>query len=168
MAKLTHKILALDLSLSSPGYAVLGVNKEGKPVLVEVGHIKTTGKLGYGGRLHQIDTMIDQVLSRNDGIEVIVREKGFSRFAAVTQALFRVVGVADLRAFNHGFRKVVEIAPSAVKKMIAEHGKATKDAVEIGVRNILCLPEYFEFGTDDESDAIAVGLTYYFAHSLIE
>ena len=65
----------------------------------------------------------------SDGINVFVREKGFSRFPHETQALFKVVGVADLTAWQKCRTVYEEIAPSAVKKLLVGSGKASKEEV---------------------------------------
>ena len=65
----------------------------------------------------------------SDGINVFVREKGFSRFPHETQALFKVVGVPDLTAWQKCRAVYEEIAPSAVKKLLVGSGKASKEEV---------------------------------------
>jgi crossover junction endodeoxyribonuclease RuvC len=165
-ALLAHKILALDLSLSCPGYAVLEL-KRGTPRLVEKGHKKTTTKKGNGGRLEEIADLLDTIFKRHDDIEAVVRERGFSRFPSVTQSLFRVVGVSDLYAWKNGYPKIVDIPVKTVKERIAGRGNADKKAVEAAVRRLLNLPDDFTFETDDESDAVAVGLAYYYLSDLL-
>ena len=63
------------------------------------------------------------------GIDVFVREKGFSRFPHETQALFKVVGVADLVAWQKCRAIYEDIAPAAVKKLLSGSGKASKEEV---------------------------------------
>ena len=58
-----------------------------------------------------------------------MREKGFSRFPYETQALFKVVGVADLTAWQKCRAVYEEIAPAAVKKLLVGSGKASKEDV---------------------------------------
>ena len=63
--------------------------------------------------LHEILELLDKL---SVGIDVFVREKGFSRFPNETQALFKVVGIADFTAWKYGHREFHEIAPTTVKK----------------------------------------------------
>ena len=58
---------------------------------------------------------------------MFVREKGFSRFPHETQALFKVMGIADLTAWQKCRAAYEEIAPAAVKKLLAGSGKASKE-----------------------------------------
>ena len=125
---------------------------------------KKNAKMGIGYRLGQIETGLNKLLKGHDGqIQAIVREKGFSRFPAITQALFRVVGVSDLVIYKNGCDQLpfAEISPTSVKKLVTGNGKASKEEVEEAVRTFLIEPQkdYF-FETDDVSDAVAVGIAY--------
>ena len=46
-----------------------------------------------------------------------------------TQALFKVVGIADLAAWRQSKTQFEEIAPTTVKKLLTGSGKATKEDV---------------------------------------
>jgi Holliday junction resolvasome RuvABC endonuclease subunit len=65
------------------------------------------------------------------GIDVFVREKGFSRFPHETQVLFKVMGIADPTAWQKCRAVYEEIAPSAVKKLLAGSEKASKEEVAV-------------------------------------
>lgn len=158
MTSFTNITLALDLSLTSSGIAILATTPEGQPIILEATHVPTLAKHSHGHRLWQIYDEIERYFKAYEP-EHVVREKGFSRFPAVTQALFKVVGCSDLVAHKYG-HTVAEIPPTKVKKALSGSGKASKDEVAAEVTRILRIedPEYF--ATDDESDAAAVGITY--------
>lgn len=157
----------MDLSLSSPGFAVLGVTDEGDPLILEVSHVKTNAKKSHGYRLGEISEEIDRYITVYDP-EYIVREKGFSRFPATTQALFKVVGISDLYAHMRTEKEIAELSPTTVKKVVTGSGKATKQDVEKAVKKILRIDKPDFFATDDESDAVAVGLAYMKRKGLVE
>ncbi|MBQ8962515.1 MAG: crossover junction endodeoxyribonuclease RuvC [Clostridia bacterium] len=90
-------------------------------------------------------------------VAVFVREKGFSRFPHETQALFKVVGVADLAAWTTCRTEFMEIAPTTVKKLLTGSGKAEKDTVAAALEEYVGSHDY---ATDDESDAVAVGIAW--------
>src|SRR5690625_7424716 len=90
----THVTLAKDLSLSSPGFAVLAVTENGEPLVLNKSHVKTTSYNVHGHRLLMIDDEIRRLIKEYKPSHV-VREKGFSGFPRTTQALFRVVGCSD-------------------------------------------------------------------------
>lgn len=156
----------LDLSLSCPAFAVVAV-EGGKPKLIEKSHVKTNAKLWHGRRLVQIEQELQRYLEKYD-FTAIAREKGFSRHAQTTQALFKVVGVSDLTVAKNGGKSITDIAPTTVKLQVAGSGKASKDEVAKAVIEILGLQnEARPFVTDDESDACAVVLTYLKQNKLI-
>lgn len=159
MTPFTHITLALDLSLNGPGFAVIAVTPEGHPILLEKSHIVSRAAAKHGEKLTVIGAEIERYF-KTYGPDHVVREKGFSRFAATTQALFKVVGIADVVAYEFGVKQVAEIPPTTVKKAITGSGKASKDEVATEVLRILQIEDVDFFATDDESDACAVAITY--------
>lgn len=159
-------ILAMDLSLNLPAFCIAEVNTETKQFrILEVRHVdnKRNTKMTHAEKLKTIADEIRHICSKYHGsIDVVVRERGFSRFATTTQALFRVVGVSDLTILEGcGISTIEEIAPTAVKMAIAGYGKASKEEVEEGVRERLMDDQKsFEFYSDDEADACGVAMTY--------
>ena len=115
------KLLALDLSLSSTGYAVIQW-EDGCATVLEVGHIdnKRKGRMkwSHGKRLMNIYEELSFVINSYPDIEMVVREKGVSRFNRSTQVLFRVVGVVDLLLEEYGLQPSKEITISETKKVI--------------------------------------------------
>lgn len=159
------RILAMDLSMSFPAYAIIDI-VNGKALVRDVRYTdnksKNANKLSHAERLSRIAKDISQIFKDYPDIDAVVREKGFNRYANVTQVLFRVVGISDLKVFEgSGITKIDEIAPTSVKRLIAGDGKASKDEVAEGVReHLVPLQKNMEFYTDDCSDAIAVGISW--------
>ena len=58
-----------------------------------------------------------------------VRERSFSRFARETQALNKVVGIADLAVWHTAHTFFHEIAPTTSKRLLTGSGQASKEAV---------------------------------------
>lgn len=160
---MNKKVLAMDLSLNLPAFAVVGIN-DGVPEIIKVCHVdnKKKTKWTQAEKIKATADALRQIMSEHKDFDGIVRERGFSRFAQTTQALFRVVGVSDLVALEEkDCKQIEEIPPTTVKSLIAGYGKATKDEVEEGVRDLLPDSQKdFSFATDDESDAVAVALAY--------
>lgn len=148
------KILALDLSLKCTGYAILDTNKNEIKVITS-GVVETSPKNSTGERLRNIQCLIECLLSTHD-IDVVVREKGFTRHNIATQQIFKVVGVTEYTCSRYGFN-VEEIAPTTIKKYIGGSGKASKEEVEAGLIKLVGERKY---KTNDESDAVGVGCTY--------
>lgn len=170
MTNYTDITLAMDLSLTSPGFAVLAVF-EGKPISLEVGHIKTKGKT-HGAKLVEISDEVTHYLAKYKP-KHIVRERSFSRFPAATQAIYKVNGVVDytLEAYAEVYNTpniTNEIAVTSVKKLVTGGGKASKQDVEKAVIKLLQIEQVGYFANDDESDAAAVGIAYLKQEGLIE
>lgn len=153
-------ILALDLSLRCTGYAILETNNEdsGEPQIkiVTSGIVETTPQETTGERLRKIQGLLECLLSTYK-IDVVVREKGFTRHNIATQQIFKVVGVTEYTCSKYGFI-VEEIAPTTIKKYIGGSGRASKEEVEAGLHKIVGERKY---KSNDESDAVGVGITYY-------
>lgn len=154
--------MALDLSLNSTGYAVLDWDSASqKATVIELGHVdnKKQGimKWSHGQKLKRIYNRIGTVVARSLP-DVIVREKGVTRFNRATQVIFRVVGVTDLVVEQLVGQSCQEIGITEAKKLITGDGKAEKSEVAAKVQDFLTEP--VEFAVDDESDAVAVGIAY--------
>lgn len=163
----------MDLSMSLPAYAVMDI-ANGKVLVKEIRYTDNKSgnrpKLSHAERLDRIAKDIAGIFKDYPDIEAVVREKGFNRYANVTQVLFRVVGVSDLKVYeNSGITKIDEIAPTSVKRLVAGDGKASKADVEEGVREHLVeLQKDLTFDTDDCSDAVAVGIAWFIKGGYIE
>lgn len=154
-------ILSMDLSLNLPAFCVAEVT-DGVFTVLEVSHVDNKkGKLTTAEKLGRIAWHLKNIFQKYGHFDIVVREKGFSRFANTTQLLFRVVGVSDLVAYDEMcLREIEEIPPTTIKTIVAGYSKADKQEVEDGVRKLLQPHQKkMEFYSDDESDAVAVALT---------
>jgi crossover junction endodeoxyribonuclease RuvC len=124
-------------------------------------HLNNRGEKKCHGQI--LAEIYDQITELAVDGAVFVREKGFSRFPHETQALFKVVGVADLAAWRICGTEFVEIAPTTVKKLLTGSGKASKGEVATSLEKYIGIHKY---EADDESDAIAVGIGYLIKNGL--
>ena len=90
-------------------------------------HLNNRGETKCHGQI--LAEIYDLITELSVDIAVFVREKGFSRFPHETQALFKVVGVADLAVWKAYGTEFVEIAPTTIKKLLTGSGKANKGEV---------------------------------------
>jgi len=150
-------IFAFDLSISCVGIAIFDTIGN----LVEVLSIKTNPKQTHGERLRQIgDKFCDLRYQYNTS--TIVIERAFSLHNISTQVLYRVHGLT-----NYLFYDCTQVyyAPTTIKKAITGTGKADKEEVKR-----IILKEHFPdatFKNTDESDAVAIGLTYFIDKKII-
>lgn len=154
-------VIALDLSMNCTGYAV--VEAESKQVrLIKKGIIKAKAKESHGQRLkRQYDTL--EALRELYPDAVIVKESVHPGRAKTAIILAKVHGIIDL-LFNE--ETIHEYPAVTIKKQIANNGKAKKNEVMDAVNRHLHHHgiDNVTFNTDDESDAVAVALTYLYEH----
>ena len=150
-------VLAMDLSLSSPAFAVIK-KTTGKPKVLHLSSVKTNAKKSHGYRLFQIYNHLKDIYEEFEGqIDFVASEKGFSRHARTTQILYMVHGVARVCSYMNGY-EVEEMSPTTVKAKVGGSGKASKEQLADAVRGYFT--EELFFKNDDESDAVAVGLCF--------
>ena len=142
-------IWALDISMSRTGVAIFDESGE----LVKVTSIETKSKDKAQVRLEHIARNL-VYLDIDHPCEILVMERGFSRFNLATQALFRVHGVVNYLFWT---KEQIYYPPKVIKQSLVG-GKATKQEIYDWVRRRF--PETVP-ANDDESDAIAIGCCYF-------
>lgn len=147
-----HFVLGLDVSMNSTGWAVLGV-KNKTVYLVDSGIIKANTKKPHGSRLRKQRESFVEIIEKYQP-QYAARESGFSQHKKATQVLFKAYGMTE-ELFNG---ETDEYAASTIKKVVTGSGKASKTELQEAVRIELNLPEDFTFKSDDESDAMGIGL----------
>ena len=158
------KILAMDLSLNLPAFAVCTV--EGGVLSVDaLYHIdnKRPAKLTHAEKLERVRLMISEIQNQHGAFDYVCRERGFSRFNRTTQTLYKVVGMSDWACHEYlNQKEIYEYPPTTVKCALTGSGKASKEQVEQAVRNRLneAGQEDIQFYSDDESDAVAVAFCH--------
>ncbi|MEW4131940.1 crossover junction endodeoxyribonuclease RuvC [Bacillus thuringiensis] len=149
------RILAMDLSLACPAFAVLEI-RQGEVSVIHLSHIKTSPKKSTGYRLFQIEQHLQEILGKFT-FDLVVMEKGFNKFALATQQIQRTVGVVLVTLMRNGYENIGELSPTSVKKCITGSGKASKEELAEALDQYLGVIEY---KTNDESDACGVGLAF--------
>ena len=142
-------IHAYDLSMSSTGFCIFDENMN--PVLID--SIPTKASYSHGKNLKLIANKMMQ-LKNEYPTKTITIERGFARFNTATQVIYRVHGVCNL--IFHDCEQIY-YPPKTVKEAILK-GDATKKQIQETIRNKY--PDIV-FKNEDESDAFAVGLTYF-------
>lgn len=159
--KVVH-ILGLDVSMNACGWAVLQL-KNDVPIYVGSGVLKGNTKLTHGQRLRNQRQLFNRLLLTYQPT-YIARESGFSRHLLSTQVLYKAYGHCDEFFAEY---LLVEYTATTIKKVVGGYGQASKKEVERAVRFFLHLPSTTVFESDDETDAIAVALTFLFQHNLV-
>jgi crossover junction endodeoxyribonuclease RuvC len=159
----------LDLSLTSPGFAVISV-KDRIPTLIATSIIKTDAAEMVALRYEVIEAHALLFFRQHTPDSAIIREvwppsrnyaqndKVHGSWSAVDRALLRL-----------GLAVTENLTPPNVKKLVTGNGRAEKPDVADHVRRILRLGASYPFKAGyDESDAAAVILAYLIREQLID
>ena len=152
------KLLSID-----PGYERIGIalinhdeTRKKKDVLIYSACFKTSSALPFPKRLKAIGKEIERLIVKHKP-KVLAIEKLY--FAANHKT---VMGVSEARgvivycsAYND--LKIFEYTPSQIKVAVTGYGKANKKMVMSMVPKLINVPTLTN--SDDELDAIAIGLT---------
>lgn len=165
------RILSFDISMSSPGVAIIEVNK-GRAEVVSVSHVKTSSNDPHPLRADIVEAWATIFIATNSKkqFDYVVREDFhgmsslqnypvFAAWAGIERATHRFSLTFDkhVTTTKTGRKKTtLGMSQSAIKLVVVGKGKAEKAEVDVAVRRWTGYTG--EFATDDESDACAVGL----------
>lgn len=150
------KILAIDPGFERVGIAILKHEPKEKDVLVYSTCFKTSAKIPFSERLKLIGEEIEKVIKKYKP-EALAIEKLFFTTNQKT-----VMGVSEARGAiiyvaSHLGLQIYEYTPPQIKVAVTGYGKADKNMVMSMVPRLIKME--IETNSDDELDAIAVGLT---------
>ena len=155
------RILAID-----PGFARLGVaiieKKQHKEVVLFSCCITTLKKDPFAERLFFIGNEIKKIIKKYSPQSLAIETLLFNTNQKTALKVSEARGVVIYEAVQHKL-PVYEYTPLQVKMAITGYGRATKPQVTEMVIRILPLDTSKE-RRDDETDAIAIGLTHCAIH----
>ena len=158
------RILAIDPSLRSTGFAVLERLAGAKVRALEYGTIPNAPKLLPSSCLVAIHARLAELSARHQpecaAVEAVIFVQ--SHRTAITLGAAR--GSAILAMAQRGL-PVFEYAPTDVKQAVVGRGGASKDQVAFMVRALLGLTETPQA---DAADALAIGLTHFQSHDSVQ
>lgn len=139
----------LDLSMSNTGVVVFKGD-----IPIYVGSIPTSSKDTHGVRLKVIYDFLSELKDKYPP-NLIVIERGFSKFNTSTAVLYRVHGCVNMLFSDV---KQIYYPPKTVKEAVCGSGKATKANISDKVKELF---PHIMWKNDDETDACAVALTHF-------
>lgn len=164
-------IYGLDISLKNTGIAIFSVQGDliyknsittvvnKKTGLINIPNIKNK-EYETGLRLNVIYQELKRLKTLYPPEKVII-ERGFSRFHTATQNLFRVHGIVNLLFCNV---PNIYYPPKQIKSVILSGTSEKKDLADV----IMSKLDIAEFKDTDESDAVAIALTYLIENKIID
>ena len=151
------RILSVDPSLRSTGFAVLERLPGGKARALEYGTISNAAKLLPSSCLVAIHDRLAELIQRHEPESAAVEAVIFVQSHRTAITLGAARGAAILALAERGL-PVFEYAPTDVKLAVVGRGGAAKDQVAFMVRALLGLTETPQA---DAADALAIGLTHF-------
>ncbi len=154
------KILAIDPGYERLGIAIIEKAPKQKEVLVHSECFKTSAKLPHAARLGLIKTRIEEVIAEFTPEKLAIETLFFSKNVKTALLVSEARGAIIATATTAGL-VTREFTPNEIKVAITSYGKSDKPAMMSMIPRLIEIKK--DIKSDDEFDAIAVGLTY-FAH----
>jgi len=145
------RILAID-----PGYERVGIAILGKDTLVFSECFKTSSKIPFSERLFLIGREIESVIKKYKPKLLAIEKLFFATNQKTAMSVSEAKGVIVYEAKKAGL-KIFEYTPLEIKIAVTGYGKSDKKSVINMVKKLIKINE--NKNSDDEIDAIAVGLT---------
>lgn len=157
------KILAIDPGYERLGVAILEKEPRGKEVLLYSECFKTSAKIPHHERLTFIGNKIKEVIGVYNP-EILATEKlYFSNNQKTALLVAEARGVILYSASSLGL-PVFEYTPAEIKIAVTGYGRSEKRQIIDMVKKLIIVEK--EKKSDDEFDAIAIGLTHFATHHI--
>ena len=150
------KILAIDPGFERIGIAILERIPKEKDTLVYSTCFKTSAKIPFHERLTAIGTEMENVIRKYKPQALAIEKLYFTTNQKTVMNVAEARGVIIYTA-SHNDLSIFEYTPPQIKLAVAGYGKATKDMVMRMVPKLIKMD--IKTNSDDELDAIAIGLT---------
>lgn len=153
------RVLAIDPSLRSTGYAVLE-KLNGKVRSLEYGLIRNRPEIASSSCLVAIRDRLAELVQRYKPDSAAIESTIYVQSFKTAITLGAVRGAAIVALAERGI-PIYEYAPRRVKQAVVGKGAAAKQQVGFMIRAVLGLTEN---PPPDAADALAIGLTHFQAH----
>ena len=152
------KIISIDPGYERLGVAILEKQKNQKEILVFSECFKTSTKIPHYERLTLISQEIRKVVKKYKP-EILATEKLYFSRNQKTALLVAEARGAILSTVGELGLKIFEYNPSDIKIAITGYGRSEKNQIIDMVRKLIVVKK--DTKSDDEFDAIAIGLTHF-------
>lgn len=157
------KIIAIDPGFERVGIAVLERKPKEKDSLVYSNCFKTSAKIPFHERLVAIGSEVEKIIKKYKPIALSIEKLYFTTNQKTVMGVSEARGVIVYSASKNGLL-IFEYTPPQIKVAVTGYGKADKSMV------MSMVPKLIQMGSasnsDDELDAIAIGLTCFACENL--
>jgi len=150
------KILGIDPGFERIGIAIIERKMKEKDSLVYSNCFKTSAKIPFHQRLKAIGIELDRVIKKYKPGALSIEKLYFTTNQKTVMGVAEARGVIVYCASKHGL-DIFEYTPPQIKVAVTGYGKADKSMVMSMVPKLINVDS--RVNSDDELDAIAVGLT---------
>ena len=150
------KILAIDPGFERVGVAVIERQPKQKDILVFSECFKTSAKIPFHERLTQIGTEVERIIQEYTPVALAIEKLYFTSNQKTVMGVSEARGVIIYSASHNGL-DIFEYTPPQIKVAVTGYGKADKQMVMNMVPKLIQIEK--QIRSDDELDAIAIGLT---------
>jgi crossover junction endodeoxyribonuclease RuvC len=155
------KIIAIDPGYERLGVAVLEKMPKQKELLLFSECFKTSAKLPHHERLTLIGSRIKEIIKKYKPERLATEKLFFSKNQKTALLVSEARGVILYTGSSLGL-EVFEYTPSDIKIAVTGYGKAEKKQIMSMVPKLIQIgPKALSTDSDDELDAIAIGLTHF-------
>jgi len=150
------KILAIDPGFERVGIAVIEKTFLNKDLLLFSECFKTSAKIPFPERLKEIGMRLEVVIKKYKPERLAIEKLYFTTNQKTVMGVSEARGTMIYIAAKNNL-SVYEYTPPQIKVAVTGYGKASKDMVMSMVPKLIEIKK--EIKSDDELDAIAIGLT---------
>ncbi|NCU28264.1 MAG: crossover junction endodeoxyribonuclease RuvC [Candidatus Moranbacteria bacterium] len=163
MSMIKNRILAIDPGYERIGIAILEKDSSQKENLIFSECFKTSSKLELHERLRNIGERVVQVIDEYKPQALSTEKLYFTSNQKTVMGVSEARGVILFTAKSNGL-EIFEYTPPQIKVAVTGYGKATKEMVMSMVPKLIKIEKNIK--SDDELDAIAIGLTCFACEKL--
>lgn len=150
------KILSIDPGFERIGIAVIEKLPKQKDALVYSNCFKTSAKIPFHLRLTAIGDEMERIIKIYKPEVLAIEKLYFTTNQKTVMGVAEARGVIIYSASRNGL-SIFEYTPPQIKVAVTGYGKASKDMVIRMVPKLIDMDNSID--SDDELDAIAIGLT---------
>ncbi|HEY4508769.1 MAG TPA: crossover junction endodeoxyribonuclease RuvC [Candidatus Paceibacterota bacterium] len=155
------KIISIDPGYERLGIAILEKESKNKEILVFSECFKTSSKLSHHERLSLIGNRIKEIIKKYKPEQLATEKLFFSGNQKTAMLVAEARGVILYTGSSLGL-EVFEYTPNQVKIAITGYGRSEKRQIIDMVQKLIQIgPKALSGKSDDEFDAIAIGLTHF-------
>lgn len=154
--KINMRILSIDPGFERIGIAILEKERGQKDKLVYSTCFKTSAKIPFHERLTLIGSEVEAMVKKYKPVALAIEKLFFTTNQKTVMGVSEARGVIIYCASKNGLA-IYEYTPPQIKVAVTGYGKADKNMVIGMVRKLIEVKK--TTNSDDELDAIAIGLT---------